>query len=135
MHDMTGLKEMLEKELGILAMDEKLSLSSLDKIHKLTDTIKNIDKIEMLEGGGHSQRYDRDDDYGRGNSYHGSEYSDARGRDRMGRFTSRNYSGTRYSRAEAKESMIDQIEDLMHDATSDKERMALMRCKAALQDV
>lgn len=132
MHDMTGLKEMLEKELGKLSM-ENLSVSSLDTIHKLTDTIKNICKIEMLSEGGHSERYSRDGSYADGSYDGGSSY--ARHRDRMGRFTSRDYSGARrYSRDEAKDSMIEQIEDLMREATSERERKALMICKNALNE-
>ena len=61
------IKKMLCKELDEYAMKSKLSMSDIDVIHKLTDTVKNLDKIEMLEDdGGYSEermdrRYSRDD--------------------------------------------------------------------------
>lgn len=52
---------------------------TLDTVHKLTDTIKNIDKIMMLEDGDYSRTgeweadmrgsYGRTENYSRGNSY------------------------------------------------------------------
>ena len=44
-------------------------MNSLDIIHKMTDTIKNIDKIEMLEESGYSEN-----SYGRGYSRDGGEW-------------------------------------------------------------
>ena len=48
---MHRIKEMLMKELKEYESKGKLSAGDLETIHKLTDTVKNIDKIEMLEGG------------------------------------------------------------------------------------
>lgn len=65
-----NLREMLCTELETLAQKGEMSMGDLDLAHKLTDTIKNIDKIEMLEDGdgysrggdwearGHFGRYD-----------------------------------------------------------------------------
>jgi len=134
MHDMSQLKQLLEKELGILAMQNELSMPILEKLHKLTDTIKNIDKIEMLEEESeYSQRgyYDNgrsydDMSYGRGNSYA------RRRRDSMGRYT-RDYSGRRYSRADGESEMVFQLEELMHEAESEKDRMAIQKALNALR--
>ena len=59
---MHKIKEMLMNELyeyeekAKKMSGGKISVQELDKIHKLTDTVKNIDKIEMLEeGGGYSE--------------------------------------------------------------------------------
>lgn len=100
---MHKLKEKFMDEL--YALEEKAEKSNarindndLNKIHKLTDTIKNIDKIEMLEeGGGYSEESNWMAD-GRmyGTSYDdGSSYArDGRGRgrnakrDSMGRYSS-----------------------------------------------
>lgn len=41
---------MLESELRDYSARGNLTIETLDHIHKLTDTLKNIDKIEMLEG-------------------------------------------------------------------------------------
>lgn len=43
------LKEKLCEELQEIAEKQDLSAGDLEAVHKLTDTIKNIDKIEMLE--------------------------------------------------------------------------------------
>ena len=45
MRGLHEIKEMLCKELEEYARKGELSAGSLDALHKLTDTIKNIDKI------------------------------------------------------------------------------------------
>ena len=52
---MHKIKDMLMKELKKYEEKGNISMNSLDVIHKMTDTIKNIDKIEMLEDGGYSE--------------------------------------------------------------------------------
>ena len=83
------IKKMLCKELDEYAMKGKISGSDLDMIWKLTDTVKNLDKIEMLEDG------DSYDGYSEMREYPymgGSSYARGRGRyaksDRMGRYSS-----------------------------------------------
>ena len=46
---MHELKEKLCEELDEIARKPEMSAGDLEAAHKLTDTIKNIDKIEMLE--------------------------------------------------------------------------------------
>ena len=47
-----------------------MSACNLESVHKLTDTIKNIDKIIMIEEDGYSQAGGRNTrGYGDGNSY------------------------------------------------------------------
>ena len=58
---MYDLRNMLCNELDELARKGELGAGDLEIAHKLTDTIKNIDKIEMLEDDG----YSRDEDYSR----------------------------------------------------------------------
>lgn len=98
---MHKLKEMLMEELyeyeekAKKATGGKISMQELEKIHKLTDTVKNICKIDALEdGGGYSEesRWMAD---GRmyGTSYDdGTSYARGRGRnarrDSMGRYSS-----------------------------------------------
>lgn len=135
MKDMYELKEMLCKELEEYTRKGKMSAGDLEVIHKLTDTIKNIGKIEMLEeegsysqddgmmGGGYGNRSYRDGDGyddGAGNSYRG------RRRDSRGRY-SRN-DGRGYSYEDGKHEMIAELEDMMGDAKSDREREAIRRC-------
>lgn len=49
------LKEKLCEELQEIAEKQDMSAGDLEAAHKLTDTIKNIDKIEMLEADGYSK--------------------------------------------------------------------------------
>ena len=65
------LKEKLCKELEEYAQKSNMNAGDLEMVHKLTDTIKNVDKIMMLEEGGYSQAADMDSpsSYARGSSY------------------------------------------------------------------
>ncbi|NCE66523.1 hypothetical protein D1159_18670, partial [Pseudoflavonifractor sp. 524-17] len=66
---MDKLKENLWKELDKIDRKEELNPGDLELAHKLTDTIKNIEKICMLEEeGGYNSAVDSTD-YGRGSSY------------------------------------------------------------------
>lgn len=155
---MHKIKEMLMDELyeyeekAKKMSGGKISASDLDTIHKLTDTVKNIDKIEMLEDeGGYSEGGEW---MGEGRMYgsyeSGESYARGRGRnarrDSMGRYSrERGYSdeggsyrggssyegrgGERgYSRGGAKEHMIRKLEMMMEDANSEKEREAIRHC-------
>ena len=138
------IKKMLCKELDEYAMKSKLSMSDIDVIHKLTDTVKNLDKIEMLEDdGGYSEARG-----GRGRSYMGGSsydddmmYSERRGRgrnarrDSMGRYSSDmgssydDYSETRmdrrYSRDDAKDHMMNKLGEMMSSA--DEEQREILK--------
>ena len=109
MHYMHDLKDLLCAELEDYAekgkKSGKMSMGDLESIHKLTDTVKNILKINMLEEDG---GYSEDGHYmgeGRiyGTSYESgysergdSSYARGRGRyakrDSMGRYSSRGMS-------------------------------------------
>ncbi len=158
MHYMHDLKDLLCAELEDYAekgkKSGKMSMGDLESIHKLTDTVKNILKIDMLEG---ESGYSEDGAYigeGRiyGTSYddemrRGGGYSYARGRgryakrDSMGRYSRddgymrRDGRGVRdgYSRDEGKAYMMEQLEDMMEDAEKPAEKEALRRCMDALK--
>ena len=158
MHYMEDLKDMLCAELEDYAENGKksgkMSMGDLDSIHKLTDTVKNILKIDMLE---EESGYSEDGHYigeGRiyGTSYddemrRGGGYSYARGRgryakrDSMGRYSRddgymrRDVRGMRdgYSRDEGKAYMMEQLENMMEDAEKPAEKEALRRCMEALK--
>ena len=132
MEYMHELKEKLCKELDEIARKPEMGAGDLEIIHKLTDTIKNLDKIEMLEDGGYSQAGDWEIEgraYNRGSSY-ARRKRDSMGRySRDGRMMRGGYrDGRMYSRAEAKDDMMDQMEALMEQAGSEKEREAIRRC-------
>lgn len=136
MEYMHELKEKLCEELEEIARKGELGAGDLEIIHKLTDTIKNLDKIEMLEdGGGYSQAGDWEIEgraYNRGNSYA------RRKRDSMGRYsrdgrTMRYRDGRMYSRADAKEHMMGELEEAMEAATTDRERDIIKRAMEQLE--
>lgn len=132
MHD---LKDKLCKELEEIARKPEMSAGDLEAVHKLTDTIKNLDKIEMLEDGG----YSRDGDWemeGRGSYERGASYR-GRKRDSMGRYSrDGRYSPTTrmYSRAEAKDDMMAKLEEMM-DHASEQERTILRQAMDKLEKV
>lgn len=138
MHYMDDLKDLLCAELEDYAekgkKSGKMSMGDLESIHKLTDTIKNLDKIEMLEeDGGYSQAGDWEME-GRGSYNRGSSYR-GRKRDSMGRYSREgNYSRRMYSRGDAKEYMMEQMEALMDQAGSEREREAIRRYMGQLEN-
>lgn len=135
MEYMDKLRDKLCDELDDIARKPEMSAGDLETVHKLTDTIKNLDKIEMLEDGG----YSRDGDWemeGRGSYERGSSYR-GRKRDSMGRYSRDGRYGptTRmYSRAEAKDDMMAKLEDMMGSA-SDQERAILRQAMDKLEKV
>lgn len=134
---MHELKEKLCDELEEIANKEELGAGDLEIIHKLTDTIKNLDKIGMLEDD-YSQAGDWEIEgraYNRGSSY-ARRKRDSMGRySRDGRMMRGGYrDGRMYSRAEAKEDIMDQIEDMMGDA-NEKEKAILRRAMTELEKV
>lgn len=135
----------------------KATAQEVDRIHKLTDTVKNIDKIEMLESeGGYSEdgHYMGEGriygtSYGDGSSYAGGSYARGRGRnarrDSMGRYSREGgYSENDmmyardgrmrggYSRDGG--DMRERLEEMMNEATDPKEREAIKRCMRELDD-
>ena len=162
---MHKIKEMLMKELyeyeekAKKMNGGKLSAGDLETLHKLTDTVKNIDKIEMLEDEeGYSQatdfmgegrmygmsyvrgrgrnakrdsmgRYSRDD----GMSYEGGSSYARGGQSGRGGYRGGGYSREGYSRADAKEHMIEKMEDMMEEAESPREKEAIRQCIMKLE--
>ena len=133
MEYMYELKEKLCRELEEVARKPEMGAGDLELIHKLTDTIKNIDKIDALEDGG----YSRDGDWemeGRGNySRNGGAYnrgsSYARRRDSRGRYTS----DRRYSRDDEKSHMMEQMEQMMNGTQNEREREIIRRAMEQLE--
>ena len=153
------IKKMLCKELDEYAMKQKLTGGDLDMIWKLTDTVKNLDKIEMLEEeSGYSEarggRGRGRSSYMGGSSYDDDMmYSERRGRgryakrDSMGRYSSEggSYEGgssyddysearmdRRYSRDDAKDHMMNKLGSMMEDADPN-EREILKDCMRKLE--
>lgn len=144
---MHKIRQMLMDELEKYEKKTDLSMGSLEVIHKITDTIKNIDKIEMLEEGGYSEDggWEARGMYRDGVSYNegGSSYA-RRKRDSMGRYSrdggySEDGRGNRggmgrYSRDGGKDHMIEMAEELMENA-SGKEKETYRRIVSMLESV
>lgn len=127
MKAMYELRDMLCKELDELVRKGELGAGDLEIAHKLTDTIKNLDKIERLEDDdGYSSRYSRDGNweadmrgtYGRGNSYarRGSHY--VRGH---------------YSRTDGMERMREQLDRMMGETDDERVKDALRRAVSMME--
>lgn len=117
-YTLESLADKLCKELDEIANKTELSAGDLEIAHKLTATLKNIYKIEMLEADdGYSRAGEWEADmrgtYGRGNSYANRGMHYVRGH---------------YSRHDGRERMREHIEDMMRDADDDRIRGALQRC-------
>ena len=131
------LKEKFEMELEELARKGELGAGDLELAHKLTDTIKNIDKICSLEeDDGYSEAGDYEGGaYGRGSSYANRGKHYVRGhysRDGRGGYSRDGRMGG-YSRHDAKEAMMEQARDMMESATSEHEREAIRRFMSELE--
>ena len=155
MHYMHDLKDLLCAELEDYAekgkKSGKMSMGDLETVHKLTDTVKNILKIDTLSD---ELGYSEDGTYmGEGRIY-GTSYDDgmhreggysyARGRryarrDSMGRYSrddGMSYRGGMrggYSRDDGKHYMMEQLEEMMEEAEKPAEKEALRRCMDALK--
>lgn len=130
----------------------KLSQSDIDRIHKLTDTVKNIDKIEYLES---EEGYSEDGHYmGEGRIY-GTSYARGRRyakRDSMGRYSRDDGMGMQhdggssyarggnmggrggYSRDGATEMLMEKAEEMLQMTHDPKERRAIEKFMHELDD-
>lgn len=138
---MDKLKDKLWEELEKLDREGKLSAGDLELAHKLSDTIKNLDKICILEDemeGGYSQagdweatgrmsgRYDKGSSYAnRGKHYVRGHYSRSDGRrDDRGR----------YSGADGRSKMMEHLEMAL-DSADEKDREDIRRFIRKLEDM
>lgn len=113
------IREMNDK---IKAAGGKLNRETLDYVYKLTHALESVKTaIAMIESEGES--YDGYSGYSNERSRNNGGMSNAQGRrnakrNAMGRFTRDSYGrgGEGYSRADAKDDMIDELRELMGDA-------------------
>lgn len=136
MEKLHELKEKLWAELDELADKREMGAGDLEVVHKITDTIKNIDKICMLEDGEYSEAVDGMD-YGRGVSYANrgkhyvrGHYSRDGGMD--GYSSRRRDSRGRYSRDDGRSEMMEHLEMAL-DSASDQDRETIKRFMRQLE--
>ena len=144
------IREMLEVELEEITKSGKLSPGGLDMLNKVTETIKNTYKIEMLA----EYNEEQDDEYsmrrgmsradgmsergrshGGGNSYNESGDSYARrGQHYVRGHYSRDdgMSERRYSSDDGRQKMLSQLRKMMEEARDEPTREAIHRCMAQL---
>lgn len=136
------IQDMLEDELKKYCKQESISSSDVEDIYRMIDIVKDITTIEAMkraeeEGYSRDYSYNSYDDYsyarrgrdGDGDGRYSEDNSYRRGRDSMGRYTSRDrgssyrnsYRDGGYS-GHTKEQMIEKLEHLMREASSEQER-------------
>lgn len=103
------LKDKLCAELDEIAAKPNMSTGDLETVHKLTDTIKNIDKIMKLED---ESGYSRAGGWETRGTY-GYPY-DERGSSYMRR--GEHYVRGHYSRDDARQHMITDLQDMLRTA-------------------
>lgn len=125
MRALERLRDMLCEELDDIAEKGELTAGALDTVDKLVHSIKNIDKIVMSDGYSRTGDWDAE--------VHGNSYR--RGRDSMGRYTrDSGYSRRGYSRADSRDRVIEQLEDMLKDAGGESEHMAIKRAIDGLRN-
>lgn len=141
---MEKLKDKLCEEIEKLSKNE-LTASSLEMIHKLTDTVKNIDKITMLEdeGSDYSNRhgmsnrryscdgYANNDSYNMGHANGNYSYDEGGDSYRGGRHYVRGH----YSRDSGRNDMMWRMGEMMQYADNDRQREAIERCMRQLEQM
>ena len=137
---MEKLKEKLFEELDKIDRKDELNPGDLELAHKLSDTIKNLDKICLLEEeGGYSQ----EGEYGNGSSYANRGKHYVRGHYSReggnygggnGGYSSRRGRGGRggYSREDGRSEMMEHLEMAMDSAT-DQDRETIKRFMRQLE--
>ena len=121
MHIIYKIKDRMEDELKELCKKETWTPGEVELIGEMIDVVKDIETVEVMKSyepedwmNGYSRGYDEDysmtrasyDRYREPNSY-------ARGRDMMGRYTSRD---------DGKQEMIDHLNKMMMNARTPEER-------------
>lgn len=125
---MDKLKEKLWEELEEIDRKPEIGPGDLELAHKLTDTIKNIDKICMLEEGeGYSSA-------NHGQHYVRGHYSrDGMRGDRRDGYSSRRDSRGRYSRDDGRSAMMEHLEAAL-DSANDQDRETIKRFMRQLEN-
>ena len=125
---MYDLRNMLCDELDELARKGELGAGDLEIAHKLTATIKNIDKIEMMEDDG----YSRDGDYSRGGDWQPGMRG-AYDRDMSNARRGTHYVRGHYSRDGGIDNMKRQLQEMLDNADDESIRRAIQRCMDTIE--
>lgn len=159
------IKDMLEDELKRISKKEDITAMDLENIYKMVDIVKDVSTIDAMEkakqeGYSYANDYSRgySEDYGNAydsyRSYDGRRGRDGdsdgrysedgsyrRGRDAMGRYTSRDgsyrdgsYDGSYEGNSgHSKEQMIERLTEMMRNARNEEERESYHRALEQLK--
>lgn len=122
---------MLCDEIEKIVSEGNLNRERLELLHKLTDTLKNLYKIEMYgqaERGYSGDGMPRDRRYSNDGMSHGGSYDDEYS-NRM------HHVRGHYSHEDGKSHMIAKLEDIMHDAPTERDREAIRKCINQMHDM
>lgn len=130
--EMDDLKDMICLELEEIAKKGEMSAGDLDTVYKLIVSKEKLLRIEELEDGlGYAEsdgNWRAMGSYGRDN-YDGNSYAN-RGR----HYVRAHYSRGRYSMADGKEMLVEQMRDMMDDNTmSSQDKNAIRKAMEMLQ--
>lgn len=128
MHVLNDLCYLLEEEVGQVVKKGELSPTELDNVYKAVKTMHYIETIKAMDN--------YNDEYSsRGRSYaegsYGNSYGNSYGRSNYRRYNDSNYARG-YSRHSKKE-MIEELEQMMGNASSEEERRSLMEAIRSLE--
>lgn len=132
MHKLEELREMLMDELNECVKKDELSTASLDIIDKLTHSIKSIDTIIAMEESDYS--YEGGRSYARGRGRNAKRDSMGRYARRGGSYDDGSYDDgsydysrrdRRYSRAEAKDELMNELREIQMDAKDEDSRQMI----------
>jgi len=130
MNALYDIEDMLLDEMKSISKQEKLSSSDVEDIYKMVDILKDIETFLAMKNAGYSGTYYGDYDMSmRGPRYSYDDMSYARGRDSMGRFTSRDG----YSGHDGKEGLIEKLNMAMMNARNDEDREQYRRAMEQLK--
>ena len=138
---MKELREKLCNALEKVAHKSEVTSNDLELVHMLTDTIKNIDKICLMEeDGGYSQAGDYES-YSRGNSYANRGQHYVRGHYSRDGEGGGSYSQARggysrcgsYSQKDGRSEMMEHLEAAL-DSASEQDREDIRRFMRKIQN-
>ena len=128
-------KEMLCGEIEeVMRKIEKdgFNREKLDILHELTDTLKNIYKVEM------AKEYSDNESHRRGRSHDSASHDGHSFDDEYNRAHSerrRHHVDTHYSYDDGRKDMMNKLDELMDDAPTEKDREAIRRCMNLMQNM
>lgn len=121
---LNNLKDTLEKEISKTISKGEIMPADLKGLGEAVDILKDIETICAM------QEYGGEDDYSYAMSNRG--YSTRRYMYEDGHSNKRDSRG-RYSRNSEKDEMIEKLERMMQNASSDRERMDISECISKLE--